>query len=111
MSYETQRLERKIKALEKNITELNALFIKNDEELRKKIRDIRITGVAGVCAAEFTLANRMGITMDVVLALLPAAHRQAIEQEISRRIAASPDTTDMAMRIAVKKYTEEGDDY
>lgn len=111
MGLETQVLEKRVSRLMKDLKELNALFIKNDQELRKKIRDIRITGVAGVCATEFTLANRMGITMDVVLELLSPKDRAFAENEIEKRVAEVPDTTGIAQIIAAKKYKEEGDDY
>lgn len=111
MSFETDRLERVIRKLEKDLKDLNTLFVKNDEELRRKLRDIRITGMAGVVATEYTLANRMGITMDVVMALLPTKDRLVAEKEIERRIAQCPETSDIALRIATKKYAEEGDDY
>lgn len=105
------RTERRIKKLENELSDLSKLFIKTDQELRKMIMDIRITGVAGVCATEFTLANRMGITMDVVLNLLTPKDRAFAEREIDRRVAEVPDTTEIARTIAVKKYSEEGDDY
>lgn len=97
--------------MEKNLTELNKLFITNDQELRKKLRDMRIAHTAGVCAAEFTLANKLGITMDVVLKLLPPEHHDVIQAEIDRRVAACPDTTDAATLIASKIFTKEGDNY
>ncbi len=111
MSPETDTLKRRVDRLEKDLKELSDLFTKNDQELRKKIRDIRITGIAGVCAAEFTLANRMGITMDVVMAMLSPRERMVAEKEIERRISESPDTTEVAKIIAAKRYYEEGDDY
>lgn len=105
------KTERRFKKLEADFKELNKLFTTNDQELRKKIRDIRITGIAGVCAAEFTLANRMGITMDVVMAFLTPQEKLHAEAEIERRIAECPDTAEAARMIAVKRYAEEGDDY
>ena len=105
------KTERRIKKLERDLDELNKLFVKNDDELRKKIRDIRITGMAGVCAAEFTLANRMGITMDVVMAFLTPQEKVHAEAEIERRISECPDTADVALMMAAKKYADEGDNY
>lgn len=103
--------ERRIKHLERQLSELSELFIKNDEELRKQIRDIRITNMSGVVAAEFTLAARLGITMDVVLSMIPEGLRAGVERIIAERVAELPDTTDVAMKYAKLAYKKEGDNY
>ncbi len=103
--------ERRMRKLEKDLTELNALFIKTDQELRKKILDLSITNTAGVVATEFTLAARMGITMDVVLAMVPEGMRSDVEQVIARRVSELPDTTAVAMRYAKQAYDKDGDNY
>jgi hypothetical protein len=100
-----------MKKLENDLKELNKLFISNDQELRKKIRDIRITNTAGVIATEYSLAKRLGITIDVVLALIPPEAKPAVEAEIEKRVSQIPPTHEIAMRYAAKKYAEEGDDY
>lgn len=101
--------DRKIKRLEKDFKELNILFVKNDEELRGKIRDIRIANAAGVTATEFTLAHRLAVTMDVVLHLIPEGRRVEIEREIDRRVSEVPNTTKVAERLAAKLYNEDKD--
>lgn len=111
MSLLDPRTERRIKRLEDDLSELNKLFIKNDQELRKKIKDLRITQTAGVCATEFTLANRLGITIDVVLSLLPNDVKPAVVEVIDKRLAEMPDTVEIAKRLAEKQYKDEGDDY
>jgi len=100
---------RQIMGLKKDLKELSELFVKNDQELRGKLRDIRIANMAGVTATEFTLATRLGITMDVVLSLLPEANRAIIEKEIDRRVAKLPDTTDVAKTIAADQYNKDND--
>lgn len=101
----------KIKKLENDIRELSELFIKNDEGLRKMIRDIRIANAAGVTATEFTLANRLMITIDVVLAMLPDEVRPSIEKVIESRVNEIPNTSEIAMTLARDLYKKEGDDY
>ena len=101
--------DRKIKRLENELSELNKLFVKNDDELRRKIRDIRIANAAGVSAVEFTLANRMGITMDVVLAMLPLHRKKEAEDEIAKRISEAKPTDEVAKYLAAKLYREDQD--
>jgi len=101
--------DREIRRLQQQVAELSALVVKNDEELRKKIRDIRIKNIAGVVAAEFTLARRLGITIDVVLQFIPEEHRAAIEKVIDRRVSELPDTTAIAIKIAEAEYKKGGE--
>ena len=105
------KTERRIKRLEKDLRELSELFTKNDQALRMKIRDMRIAHTAGVVATEFTLANKLGITMDVVMKMLPPDTSAAIQNEINRRVAACPDTTKAAEIVAAEIFTKEGDNY
>ncbi len=112
MSYETDRLERRINKLEKNFTELNKLFATNDEQLRKKINDQRITLQSAVGAIELSIAHRLAVTLDVVLNMLPKEVHPAALAEIEKRVAEIPNAAEIARRYAAKKYQEgEGDNY
>ena len=107
MGYETDRLDRKILRLEKDLKELSELYVKQDEELRELIKKVRINVSAGVTAAEYTLALRLGITMDVVMSLIPREHKSAIEAVIDARVANLPSTVSVAMKVAREQTDKE----
>lgn len=102
---------KQLRRLEKHIKELNQSFTKNDQALRRTIRDLRINQTAATCAMEYTLANKLGITMDVVLKMLPPESSAAIQREIDRRVAECPDTTAAALILAADLYDKNKDDY
>jgi hypothetical protein len=106
------KTERRFKRLEANFEEQLKVYVQNDEELRKKINDQRITMQAAVGAIEMSIAHRLAVTLDVVMNMLPKEVHPAALAEIERRVAEIPDTAEIARRYASKKYQEgEGDKY
>lgn len=112
MSLLDPQTERRIKRLEADFKEQLTTYVKNDEELRKKINDQRITLQAAVCAMEMSIAHRLSATVEVVMNMLPKAMKPVALAKIERLVAEIPPTDEIARRYVAKKYQDgEGDNY
>lgn len=112
MSLETDILNKRLARLEANFKEQLNTYVKNDEELRKKINDQRITLQAAVCAMEMSIAHRLSATVEVVMNMLPDDLKPVALARIEKIVEEIPPTDEIARRYAAKKYGQgEGDNY